>query len=150
MVLRLYPAAKPSCYMGSIEEVSMPRMSTKARVITRRAFLATLAVLAAEIGLGVVLWPSEQWHGPIAVAGVTTYLFLALFGIGLAGERWPALGDFTQLHLWVLVALVLGSAAAMIGYIPYPDPASLIVGPFVLVFLLLLGWANEKFHPLGF
>ena len=128
----------------------MPRMSAKVLAVARRAFLATLVVLAVEIGIGVVLWPSEQWHAPIAVAGFTTYLFVALFGIGLAGERWPAVGDFTQLHSWVVVAVVMGSAAAMLGYVVYPDPVMLVIGPFVLGFFILLGWGMQKVHLFGF
>ncbi len=128
----------------------MPRMSAKARIVTRRAFLATLVVLGVEIGIGVVLWPSEESHAPIAVAGLTTYLFVALFGILLAGDRWPSLGDFTQCHPWVVVTVVMGTAAAMLGYAASPDPMMLIVGPSVLGFFVLLGWGMQKVHLFGF
>lgn len=128
----------------------MPRMSTEARAVTRRAFLVAFVALAVEVGIGVVLWPSEQWHAPIAVASITTYLFAALFAILLAGERWPALGDFTQLHSWVVVALVMGSAAAMLGYVVYSDPVMLILGPFVLGFFVLVGWGIQRAHLFGF
>lgn len=129
----------------------MSRMSAKARAVTRRAFLAALVALAVEVGVGVATWSSEQWHAPVAVAAFTTYLFAALFGILLAGERWPALGAFTQLHSWVVVAVVMGSAASMLGYVVDPDPVMLILGPFVLGFFVLLGWGiNEARGFLGF
>ena len=128
----------------------MPRMSAKVRAATGRAFLGALIVLSVEVGIGVAIWPSAQWHAPVAVIATTTYLFAALFGILLAGERWPRLGDFIQSHSWLVFGCVMGSAAALLAYVVYPDPASLILGPFVLGFLILIGWGIQKAHLFGF
>src|SRR6266571_5372311 len=106
--------------------------SAKARALTRRVFLVTVAALSVEIGIGVALWSYPPWHGPIAVAAVATYVFAAIFGILLAGVRWPALGAFTQSHSSVAGAVILGSAVAILAYLAYPDPAMLIIGPFIL------------------
>src|SRR5206468_1470660 len=63
------------------------------------------------------IWSYPRWHGPIAVAAVTTYVFAAIFGILLAGVRWPVLGAFTQSHSSVVGAVILGSAAAILAYL---------------------------------
>ena len=128
--------------------MSLP--SAKARAVTRRVFLVTVTALFVEVGIGVAVWASPQSHGPVAVAGVTTYMFAALFGILLAGVRWPRLGAFTQSHALVVVAVVIGSAGAIVGYLAYPDPAMLLIGPFILGFLVLLGWGMQKVHLFGF
>ena len=127
----------------------MARVPAKALTVTRRAFLATLVALAVEAGFGILTWPSEPWRTSVVVVGFTTYLFAALFGILLAGERWPAMGTFAQLHSWVVVAVIMGSAAAMLGYVAYPDPVMLLLGPFVLGFFVLVGWGVEKAHLFG-
>ena len=128
----------------------MPRMSAKVRAVTSRAFLGALIVLSVEVGIGVAIWSSAQWHAPVVVVATTTYLFAALLGILLAGERWPRLGDFIQSHSWLVFGCVMGSAAALLAYVVYPDPASLILGPFVLGFLILIGWGIQKAHLFGF
>ncbi len=123
-------------------------ISAKVRTVTRRAFFVAMAALAVETGIGVAIWPSGEWHEPVAVAGLTTYLFAATFGILLAGERWPALGNFVQLHSAVVVAFVIGSAAAILGYLVFPDPVMLILGPVILAFLVLVGWGVQKARTL--
>ena len=128
--------------------MSLP--SAKAIAVTRRVFLVTAAALSVEIGIGVALWSYPQSHGPVAVAGVTTYTFAAIFGILLAGVRWPVLGAFTQSHSSVVGAVILGSAAAILAYLAYPDPAMLIIGPFILGFFVLVGWVMRKIGLFGF
>lgn len=130
-------------------DTAMPRASARGRSVTRRAFLATLVVLAVAALIGIVTWPSEPWRTLVVVVGFTTYLFAALFGILLAGERWPTLGDFAEVHSWAVVAVVMGSAAAMLFYVVYPDPVMLLIGPFVLGFYVLIGWGVEKVHLFG-
>ena len=125
-------------------------MSAKVRAATGRAFLGALIVLSVEVGIGVAIWSSAQWHPPVVVVATTTYLFAALFGILLAGERWPKFGDFIRSHSWLVVGCVMGSAAAMLAYVIYPDPTSLILGPFFLGFLILIGWGIQKAHLFGF
>lgn len=92
----------------------------------------------------------EPWRTTVVVVGFTAYLFAALLGILLAGQRWPTLGEFTQSHTRIVVAVVFGSAAAMLGYVAYLDPVSLLIGPFVLGFLILIGWGVQKVHLFGF
>ncbi len=128
----------------------MPRVSAKAIAVTRHAFFAILVVLAVVALIGVVTWSFEPWRTLVVVVGFTTYMFAALFSVLLAGQRWPALGDFTQLHAWVVVAVIMGTAAAMLFYVAYPDPMMLLIGPFVLGFLVLMGWGIQKVHIFGF
>ena len=124
--------------------------SAKALAVTRRVFLVTVAALSVEIGIGVALWSCPRWHDPIAVAAVATYVFAAIFGTLLAGVRWPVLGAFTQSHSSVVGAVILGSAAAILAYLAYPDPMMLIIGPFILGFFVLVGWVMQKVRLFGF
>ncbi len=128
---------------------AMPRAPLRAIAATRRLFFATLVVIAVAFLLGLLTWPSEPWRTIAVVIGFTSYLFAALFGLLLAGQRWPALGDFTQFHGWVVVAVIMASAAAMMGYVAYPDPVSLLIGPIVLGFFILIGWGVRKVHLFG-
>jgi hypothetical protein len=128
----------------------MPRMSADVRSITNRAFIATLIALSVEIGIGIAIWPSQQWHALVVAVAVTTYLFAALFGTLLAGEKWPAFGESLQSHSWIAVGCIMGTAGAIIGYVAYPDPASLILGPLVLGVFVLMGWGIQKLHLFGF
>ena len=127
----------------------MPHAPVKTFAVGRRAFLATLVALAVEAAIGILTWPSEPWRFSVVVAGFTTYLFAALFGIMLLEERWPALRDFVQLNSWVVVVFIMGSAAALLFYVLNPDPVMMLVGPFVLAFVLLVGWGMEKVHLFG-
>lgn len=127
----------------------MSGASPEALAVTRRAFLASLVVLLVLALVGIATWSMEPWRAGVVVAGCTTYLFAALFGFLLLEERWPALRDFGQLNSWVVPVFIMGSAAALLFYVSYPDPVMLLVGPFVMAFVLLVGWGMEKVHLFG-
>ncbi|HLQ42659.1 MAG TPA: hypothetical protein VK189_07385 [Thermoplasmata archaeon] len=50
----------------------------------------------------------------------------------------------------VVGAVVVGSAGAILGYLAYPEPAMLIIGPFFLGLFVYLGWGMQKVHRFGF
>lgn len=55
-----------------------------------------------------------------------------------------------QSHPLVVGAVVVGSAGAILGYLAYPEPAMLIIGPFFLGLFVYLGWGMQKVHRFGF
>ncbi len=57
---------------------------------------------------------------------------------------------FIQSHPLVEGAVVVGSAGAILGYLAYPEPAMLIIGPFFLGLFVYLGWGMQKVHRFGF
>ena len=121
----------------------MPRLSAAVCIRTRRIWLAALFALGLEIAIGVFVWHLSQWRLLILVAIFLTLLVTLLIGEVLAGERWKIVGDFSVRHPTMIIALIMGIAAATVVRFVI-GPVGIVIGPLVLGFAVLVGWAVQK------
>jgi hypothetical protein len=125
------------------EDLPMHRLSATLRLRTRRIYFVVLIALGLEVATGVFVWHVEQWRLLILAAIFPTLLLAMVIGLILAGERWTIVRDFRVRHPTILTALIMGVAAATVVGLAV-GPVGIVIGPLVLGFWGLIGWAVQK------